>query len=71
MTEDEAKRKWCPFGRVVSRVGPENLAGFNRSNDGRADHESLCLASGCMAWRWRATADRDGFCGLAGEPAAE
>ena len=21
MTEDEAKAKWCPFSRVVSRVG--------------------------------------------------
>lgn len=49
MTEDEARQKWCPFARVGD--------GNNRSvSPGVLDPGSAiaCIASDCMAWRWRA-----------------
>lgn len=54
MTQDEAKEKFCPF------VRPEYLAG--KPFTGRP----LCIASACMAWRWRDYPKRDhGYCGMA------
>ena len=84
MIEDEAKTKWCPFGRVGSAYGST----LNRSPFGTAASDSLCIGSACMAWRWgpdvdgipayRNTPIKDspghsiyeplGFCGLAGKP---
>ncbi len=60
MTEDEAKKKWCPKARENSR---------------RVFSDS-CIGSGCMAWRWSKIesssevliSKKDGFCGLAGKP---
>lgn len=75
MTEDEAKTKWCPFVRLAR---PGQTA-FNRTTD---DSEllpaAMCVASDCMAWRWKARTwpskpnDQSGpicggYCGLAGE----
>lgn len=42
MTEDEAKKKWCPLARY-----DENA---NRDATNDADY-SPCIASACMAWR--------------------
>lgn len=71
--EDEAKTKWCPFGRLS--VTDEPAA--NRWGNG-SDQETKCIGSGCMAWRWgdkinvghggAKTIER-GYCGLAGRPA--
>jgi len=74
MTEEEAKKKWCPFRRYVSLDG---LGLFNGTNP-----RLNCLGSQCMAWR--ATANEvgptppnergvieykpAGYCGLAGKP---
>ena len=84
-TEEEAKWCWCPFAREL--VDDHALDGgtliygsVNRTTDegGRVvvPSGSLCIASGCMAWRWGGNpisgvgaADRLlGFCGLAGKP---
>ena len=71
MTEDEAKTKWCPF----SRSATNDDASINRPGTDTAEAEvqflrdnTRCIASGCMAWRWRAlnTGPREGCCGLAG-----
>lgn len=67
MTEDEARKKTCPVGKMRG------------SFDGNLD-QGPCIGSACMAWRWgRAVADGvnqageqimrvNGFCGLAGRP---
>ena len=63
MTEDEAKRTWCPFVRVVvdymsAADHPTTLSG-NRNQDGTPATGTLCLASGCQQRRWeRAKAGR-------------
>lgn len=83
-TEKEAKTKWCPFANFQSGQG-----GGNRWAHGHDDHEPYegmnpvpcrCIASQCMAWRWRvvpaaltggtsdALSDTHGFCGMAGRP---
>jgi hypothetical protein len=57
LTEDEAKKKWCPLARD------------NRSEDDESVVD--CLASGCMFWRWShqdTNGMPTGFCGGAGLP---
>lgn len=64
MTEDEAKKKWCPFVRLVggnkndagADIGSHNGSAFNRvalvdSGDFSIPHAARCIASDCMAWR--------------------
>lgn len=57
MTEEEAKKKWCPFARSIGwemfRDG-EQAVTMNRMPDGAAHTGCLCLGSACMAWgvRW-------------------
>ncbi len=73
MTEDEAKKRWCPFARTYSysldgATGVTTAAAsINRLGLG-PDRDCLCLASGCMAWRLDPPyVDRVGHCGLAGK----
>lgn len=55
-TEDEARKKWCPFARVVEcdLEGEvlEPIAVGNRSTVNTAHPKARCMASACMAWRW-------------------
>lgn len=52
MTEDEAKRRWCPFGRKVSSPWSQGKD-FPAVNRDQNDHaETMCLGSLCMSWRW-------------------
>lgn len=43
--EEEAKGLWCFSGRVYG--------GQNRNQAGGPHSKSLCLGSGCAAWRWQ------------------
>lgn len=60
MTEDEAKKKWCPFARApwLNGDGPYGVVAVNRQATGvrpknlGAPEEPKCLGSECMAWRW-------------------
>ena len=76
MTEEEARKKWCPHGRVRS-----SSSAYNRSENYAVDGPSKCIASDCMAWRWvkdpliafvangKPVPDykgEHGYCGLAG-----
>ena len=60
MTEDEARKKWCPFARVAAPADSEagGTAG-NRWGDTDPTHPASgyrCIASDCMAWRGYETA---------------
>lgn len=62
MTEDEAKTKWCPHvAAAIATKADVKFAGnrtVNAENGGgivAAPAHALCIASACMAWRWRVT----------------
>jgi hypothetical protein len=76
MTEDEAKTKVCCGSPVV--VGPILAAAFHSQSGSPVKADTKCVASDCMAWRWKEGLDKDpkdghfkklfGYCGLAGPP---
>lgn len=60
LTEDEAKKKWCPFARTVERYDGFNSSPRNRVAQVEGDNALVlaadltgvqCIASGCAAWR--------------------
>lgn len=70
MREQVAKTKWCPMVRFDS--AGNDWRGTNRGDGIRDDGpSSICIASDCMAWRWYPHKTEHGYCGLAGEPAAD
>lgn len=82
MTEDEAKKRWCPMVRVI--VTPQCVEWQQRALTNRisfvesGSSESNCIASDCMAWRWEddliaeeyrpKKKSNKGYCSLAGKP---
>ena len=67
VTEEQARKLWCPFAMVgMSRAMPAK---------GGGEECTRCIASECMAWRWtvddpmkrQGSADTRGYCGLAGK----
>ena len=75
MTEEEARKRWCPFVRYATRDDggdyPEraHVVTGNRFLHKPGPGLTNCIASGCMAWRWTGfPAERLGYCGLAGKP---
>jgi len=69
LTEQEAKERWCPFGKVALDVydGSGECVGSTTVNrvsggtrNGQPVNGSKCLASTCMAWRWFDTVTDDG-----------
>jgi len=54
-TKDEAAQKWCPMARVIS---DGNSKYDNRGPGSITDQSSYkCIASECMFWIWKTTAD--------------
>ena len=49
MTEDEAKKKWCPFVRVGGFGGGNRDWQTDILNSNMA-HKVCCIASDCMMW---------------------
>lgn len=50
LTEDEAKKKWCPHVRLGDEQGVS--ASINRAWGRGCPDAARCIASECMAWRW-------------------
>lgn len=76
-TEDEAKTKWCPHTRVMNINGDGGGNKWDKTAaPAESPHNSLCIGSACMMWRWAGEAPdanwsdrpRKGYCGLAGKP---
>ena len=70
MTEDEAKKKWCPL------VKSANGASHGKAMSLIGEVPNICIASHCMMWRWIQVYSFDdqqhvngdhGYCGLAGK----
>lgn len=77
LTEEMARKKWCPFVRTTggNRFYNEKTDGFQ--NTPNVYH---CIASDCMAWRelhfshvkgGDASMEQHGYCGIAGRPVQE
>jgi hypothetical protein len=61
LTEEEARKKWCPHTRVFARGGDfhdSGLTSANRTGKGAKIAGSCCIASECMSWRWGVQTDR-------------
>ncbi len=52
ISEDEAKRMWCPEARRLYCDEDGSGAGINRRNELDPVKVAPCLGSDCMAWRW-------------------
>lgn len=57
LTEDEAKKKWCPEVRTGLTAGMavnHHVGGvYGNKHAGDVHDETRCIASGCMMWRWK------------------
>jgi len=51
MTEEEARKKWCPMARVFSGTN-QWVCACNRNMLDRDSKKANCIASDCMMWRW-------------------
>jgi hypothetical protein len=79
MTEEEAKKKWCPHTRITSqavdlRNGSVAFLAVNRvitAQGASLAQGTDCIGSMCMSWR-ETGESRDGkalgYCGLSGKP---
>lgn len=83
-TEEEAKKKWCPYARVLGTIdqGVSQIAAFSFNRHKEGEPFGQCIGSACMAFRWKARFGTDpnnpencaaltpthGYCGLAGTP---
>ena len=56
-TEEEAKRKWCPFSRAIASYGEGTYGTSNRDCGSMNGDATACIASSCMAWQWLMIAD--------------
>lgn len=56
VTEEEAKKKWCPEAITNNASCGGNVGRFS----------TPCIASECMMWRWQN--DKAGYCGKAEKP---
>lgn len=54
MTEDEAKKKWCPFVRIQKIDDTylrNNRADLLKLGESKNRDAAACVASSCAAWR--------------------
>ena len=75
LTEEDARKKWCPLSRAENWNDVRSAAvsfTANRLQSGDPIGNCLCIGSRCMAWRWSVTPsgkpDRGrGYCGAFGK----
>lgn len=63
LTEEEARKKWCPHSRIINTKDGQVSASHNRvwvegesQGEGKLHIQmgsAFCIASECMMWRWR------------------
>lgn len=69
MTEEEAKKKWCPHARFkFSALSDCPASNRDDGSDGCKNpflrSGTRCLGSECMAWRWSTAKETEAFLGL-------
>ena len=79
MTEEDAKKKWCPMIRMNPITGEEQYSGVTTREN--SDEHRNCIVSACMMWvptdnfckpsypgdpRAMQKSKPAGYCGLAG-----
>jgi asparagine synthetase A len=68
MTEETARKKWCPFSRAMIEQDSGHMTAINRRyyDDWNKDPTEgcRCLASDCMVWQFVVGNEALGFCGL-------
>lgn len=53
MTEDEAKRRWCPMVRIhVAEGDSDGVTREFTNRPGKEGRHSCCIGSGCTWWGW-------------------
>jgi hypothetical protein len=52
MIEEEAKTKWCPFGKRYISDEFASGTGMTAINEPESDFRQSCIASDCMMWVW-------------------
>jgi hypothetical protein len=54
LSEEEAKKKWCPHVQVSVSTGIDGTEQDDNRNSMQLDfsRQPICIASKCMAWRW-------------------
>lgn len=50
MTEEQARKKWCPLAMTPNYISTTGAA-TNRNLNGQPLGTAMCIASACMAWR--------------------
>ena len=65
ITEEHAKRLWCPFATTSSIASGQHGAGIYDTR-GQSKGFTNCIAGDCMAWRWYKTKNK-GYCKLIGK----
>lgn len=74
LTEDEARKKWCPHVRASEGEHDNNAANCGTTEASRSPIYAKCIASDCSQWRrarmviTQEPTDK-GYCGIAGRPA--
>lgn len=61
MTEEEARKKWCPFARTGAFTDQDQMMAVTVNRDPRDEvmDGCRCIASECMAWRWHGYAGEE------------
>ncbi len=73
MTEERARKKWCPMKRLFVTADFAAGAAVNFEHDA-VPSDGTCIASQCMMWRFGGAlvkgegTEHLGYCGLAGNP---